>query len=74
MRSEDAGVRLAAVETMTELYTKMGEEWLPLLPESVPLIAELMEDDDEDVERAVQRLIVKVEEFLGVGELEAMLT
>lgn len=74
MRSEDAGVRLAAVETMMELYAKMGEEWLPLLPESVPLIAELMEDDDEDVERAIQRLIVKVEEFLGVGELEAMLT
>lgn len=73
MRSEDAGVRLAAVETMTKLYAKMGEEWLPLLPESVPLIAELMEDDDEDVERAVQRLIVKVEEFLGAGELEAML-
>lgn len=74
MRSEDAGVRLASVEAMTELYSKMGEEWLPLLPESVPLIAELMEDDEEDVERAVQRLIVKVEEFLGTGELEAMLT
>lgn len=74
MRSEDAGVRLAAVETMTGLYAKMGEEWLPWLPESVPLIAELMEDDDEDVERAIQRLIVKVEEFLGMGELEAMLT
>lgn len=74
MRSEDAGVRLAAVEAMTELYAKMGEEWLPWLPESVPLIAELMEDDEEDVERAVQRLIVKVEEFLGMGELEAMLT
>lgn len=74
MRSENAGVRLAAVETMTELYAKLGEEWLPWLPESVPLIAELMEDDDEDVERAVQRLVVKVEEFLGMGELEAMLT
>lgn len=74
MRSEDAGVRLAAVETMTELYAKMGEEWLPLLPESVPFIAELMEDDEEDIERAAQRLIAKVEEFLGVGELEAMLT
>lgn len=74
MRSDDGGVRLAAVETMTELYAKMGEEWLPLLPESVPFIAELMEDDEEDVERAVQRLIVKVEESLGAGELEAMLT
>jgi U3 small nucleolar RNA-associated protein 10 len=73
MRSEEAAVRLAAVEALTALYAKLGEEWLPLLPESVPVIAELMEDDEEEVERAVQRLVVKVEEFLGHGELEAML-
>ncbi|RPB13149.1 hypothetical protein P167DRAFT_564665 [Morchella conica CCBAS932] len=73
MRSEEAAVRLAAVETLTALYAKLGEDWLPLLPESVPVIAELMEDDEEEVERAVQRLVVKVEEFLGHGELEAML-
>jgi U3 small nucleolar RNA-associated protein 10 len=74
MRSDDAGVRLAAVHTLTELYARLGEEWLPLLPESVPVIAELMEDEEVEVETAVHKLVVKVEEYLGVGELEAMLT
>ncbi|KAF8477353.1 hypothetical protein BDZ91DRAFT_688639 [Kalaharituber pfeilii] len=74
MRSETAEVRMAAVKTEMALYSKLGDEWLPMLPETVPYIAELLEDDDEDIERETQRLIKKVEEFLGEGELEAMLT
>lgn len=72
MRDEDIHVRLAAVEALTQVYAKVGEEWLSLLPESVPVIAELMEDD-EDVESATQRLIKAIEEHLGEGELESML-
>lgn len=55
------------------LYERMGEEWLGMLPESVPYIAELLEDDEEVIERETQKLIAKVEEFLGEGELAAML-
>ena len=73
MRSESVEVRLAAVKVEMKLYEKMGEEWLGLLPETVPYIAELLEDDSEEVERETQRLIGKVEEFLGEGELQGML-
>ncbi|RPB23217.1 hypothetical protein L211DRAFT_809362 [Terfezia boudieri ATCC MYA-4762] len=73
MRSESVEVRLAAVKVEMKLYEKMGEEWLGLLPETVPYISELLEDDNEEVERETQRLIGKVEEFLGEGELQGML-
>lgn len=73
MRSERSEVRLAAVRVEMGLYEKMGEEWLGCLPETVPYIAELLEDDEENIERETQRLIGKVEEFLGEGELQGML-
>lgn len=66
-------MRLVAVKVEMALYEKMGEEWLGMLPETVPYIAELLEDDEEIVERETQRLIGKVEEFLGEGELQGML-
>ena len=62
-----------AVLLLTELYERLGEEWLNMLPETVPVIAELMEDDDEEVERAVQRMVVKIEGYLGES-LDTMLT
>ena len=74
MHDDDVEVRLAAVKLEMALYEKLGDEWLTMLPETVPHIAELLEDDDEDVERETQRWIKKVEEYLGEGELEAMLT
>jgi len=74
MRDDNPAIRIVAFRTMKELYAKLGEEWLGLLPETVPFIAEGVEDDDEDVERETRRLIVKVEEFLGEGELQGMLT
>ncbi|KAK6539958.1 snoRNA-binding rRNA-processing protein utp10 [Orbilia ellipsospora] len=73
MRSENADVRLAAIKAMMELYERHKEEWIGLLPESMPAIAELMEDDVEEVERAVQGLIVRIEEYYG-EKLETLLT
>jgi U3 small nucleolar RNA-associated protein 10 len=74
MRNEDPAARMAAIRAMMGLYLRMGEDWLPLLPETVPFIAELMEDDEEDVEKETQRLIKRIEEYLGEGELQGMLT
>ncbi|KAF3125440.1 snoRNA-binding rRNA-processing protein utp10 [Orbilia oligospora] len=73
MRSEDADVRLVAIKMMEELYERHKEEWIGLLPETMPAIAELMEDDVEEVEREVQKLIVKIEEYYG-EKLETLLT
>jgi U3 small nucleolar RNA-associated protein 10 len=72
MRSEDSHTRLATVKCEQSLTKRLGEEWLSLLPEMLPFISELREDDDEMVERETQRWITMVEEILG-EDLEGML-
>lgn len=58
--------KIWAVRTIKALYTRLGEEWVTFLPQLVPLIAELLEDDDESVELEVRRnLVPVVEEVLG---------
>ncbi|OCK74942.1 hypothetical protein K432DRAFT_386511 [Lepidopterella palustris CBS 459.81] len=65
MRSDDVHTRLAAVKCEQSLTERLGEEWLGLLPEMLPFISELQEDDDEVVERETQRWIAMIEEILG---------
>lgn len=49
-----------------DYFPKMGEQWLTYLPTLVPYIAELLEDDDEEVEMEVRRGLVRViENVLG---------
>lgn len=72
MRAEEAHTRLATVKCEQSLTKRLGEEWLGLLPEMLPFISELREDDDEMVERETQRWISMVEEILG-EDLDAML-
>lgn len=72
LRSEQAPVRLAVVRCQQALTDKLGEEWLAMLPEMLPYISELQEDDDEDVERETNRWIVGIETVLGES-LDSML-
>ncbi|KAH7418398.1 hypothetical protein BKA64DRAFT_730120 [Cadophora sp. MPI-SDFR-AT-0126] len=72
MRSETASVRLAAVKCEQELTDRLGEEWLSMLPEMLPFISELQEDDDDFVEKETHRWIVKIEGVLGES-LDSML-
>ncbi|TPX14366.1 uncharacterized protein E0L32_005562 [Thyridium curvatum] len=72
MRAEAAPVRLAAVRCQQALTDRLGEEWLAMLPEMLPYISELQDDDDEVVDRETHRWIVKIEEVLGES-LDSML-
>lgn len=72
MRNEHAAIRLVAVQAEQDLTEKLGEEWLALLPEMLPFISELQEDDDEEVERETRAWIRKIEGLLGES-LEGML-
>ena len=72
LKSESAGVRLAAVLCQQALTDRLGEEWLSMLHEMLPRISELQEDDDEVVERETHRWIVKIEGVLG-EDLDSML-
>lgn len=65
MRSNDPVVRLTAVKCQESLAARLGEEWLVLLPEMLPFISELQEDDDKKVERETLKWIKKIEDMLG---------
>ena len=43
----------------------MGDEWLSHLPEMLPFINELQDDDDESVEKETHRWIKLIEDTLG---------
>ncbi|KAF3490614.1 U3 small nucleolar RNA-associated protein 10 [Arthroderma uncinatum] len=64
-RGENAFTRLATVKCEQSLTEQLGEEWLALLPEMLPFISELMEDDDENVEREVRKWVLMIEDILG---------
>ena len=65
MRSDSAAVRLAAIQCERGLTDRLGAEWLALLPEMLPFISELQEDDEEVVEKETLIWIQRIEEILG---------
>ncbi|KCV68924.1 hypothetical protein H696_04344 [Fonticula alba] len=64
-RAPSIDLRCVAISVVIEMYNRLGEELTILLPETLPYIAELMEDDDEEVLALVHQLSAKMEVFLG---------
>ncbi|KAG8229733.1 hypothetical protein J437_LFUL007908, partial [Ladona fulva] len=64
-RHSNPQVRLAGLATLLELGKQLGEDFLPLLPETVPFLAELMEDEEESVESATQSALNILSDVLG---------
>ncbi|CAO3649204.1 unnamed protein product [Cunninghamella echinulata] len=64
-REDDPEIRLAALRIIEEFYTRLGDEWLLFLAESISFLAELMEDDDVRVEKLVQQVNSLIESHLG---------
>uniref|UniRef100_UPI00358E6AD1 HEAT repeat-containing protein 1-like n=1 Tax=Myxine glutinosa TaxID=7769 RepID=UPI00358E6AD1 len=58
-------VRFAALIQLLELASRLREDYMPLLPEAVPYLAELMEDDSEEVEQQCQKVVRQLEIILG---------
>ncbi|KAG5519792.1 hypothetical protein PMAC_000065 [Pneumocystis sp. 'macacae'] len=65
MNSDNTLVHLAVLETQKELYTRLKEEWLVTLPQTIPFILEAMENQNEKIEYSVQKLIITIESYLG---------
>uniref|UniRef100_A0A4X2KD30 HEAT repeat-containing protein 1 n=1 Tax=Vombatus ursinus TaxID=29139 RepID=A0A4X2KD30_VOMUR len=65
MRHTSPKVRFAALITILELAEKLRENYIVLLPESIPFLAELMEDECEEVENQCQKTIQQLEVILG---------
>ncbi|WBW71991.1 U3 snoRNP-associated protein Utp10 [Schizosaccharomyces osmophilus] len=68
LRSENTDVRVLAIQIETQLYGRLTEQWVSTLPQSIPFIAEIMEDDDEQVEAATTELVRVVDDCLGENE------
>lgn len=65
LRHDSARARMAAVKCQESLAKALKDEWLGHLPEMLPFISELQDDDDEGVARETNRWIKLVEEILG---------
>ncbi|NXI45348.1 HEAT1 protein, partial [Galbula dea] len=65
MRHTCSKVRFAALLALVEVAQKLKENYLILLPESIPFLAELMEDECEEVEQQCQKTIQQLEVILG---------
>lgn len=57
--------RLVALDCLVAMATQLGSSWLPLLAESVPFLAELLEDGDSKIETCTKEAIRKLEQILG---------
>ncbi|XP_036142553.1 HEAT repeat-containing protein 1 [Monomorium pharaonis] len=58
-------VRSTALNALVEIARKLGEDFMPLLPETVPFLAEMLEDEDEATEKSAQNAVRTLEEILG---------
>ena len=65
-------VRKAGVVCLLSLIRALGEEFMVLLPECLPILAELLEDDNEIVAGLARDAVTTAEDLLGES-LEANL-
>eukprot|EP01126_Amoeba_proteus_P061296 TRINITY_DN8211_c0_g1_i7.p1 TRINITY_DN8211_c0_g1~~TRINITY_DN8211_c0_g1_i7.p1 ORF type:complete len:251 (-),score=47.97 TRINITY_DN8211_c0_g1_i7:143-895(-) len=72
-RSENSSVRWASLCVIHGFYLRQGESFLPLLPESMQFIYELMEDEDPEVEALTGKLKKTLEDILGKEAFEELL-
>ncbi|XP_056153009.1 HEAT repeat-containing protein 1 [Lampris incognitus] len=64
-RHTSSKVRFSSLLVLLELAGKLKENYMVLLPETIPFLAELMEDECEEVEHQVQKVIQEMENILG---------
>ncbi|XP_055680331.1 HEAT repeat-containing protein 1 homolog [Lutzomyia longipalpis] len=64
-RHTNPEVRLLALGTCVEFARKIGQDFQSLLPETIPFLSELLEDENEEVERGCKRLIHDLEGILN---------
>lgn len=58
-------VRKAGVTCLLSLVKAIGEEYMVLIPECLPTLAELLEDSDEEIAGLARECISQSEEVLG---------
>ncbi|KAI8037996.1 HEAT repeat-containing protein 1 homolog [Drosophila gunungcola] len=64
-RTPSPEVRILAFSSCVAIARKLGESYAPLLPETVPFIAELLEDEHQRVEKSTRSAVQELEAILG---------
>jgi len=64
-KHECSDVRFIALYTLEKLCTNMRESYAPLIPETIPFLAEILEDESHEVEKQCQKVIQVIEEISG---------
>ncbi|KAH8305500.1 hypothetical protein KR018_012257 [Drosophila ironensis] len=64
-RTQTPEVRILAFNNCVAIARKLGESFAPLLPETVPFIAELLEDEHHKVEKNTRSAVQELEAILG---------
>lgn len=64
-RADEASERARALAVAAGLAERLREDYLGLVPETLPFLAELLEDPEHGVVAATQRLIKRLEELSG---------
>eukprot|EP00092_Neocalanus_flemingeri_P002849 GFUD01003047.1.p1 GENE.GFUD01003047.1~~GFUD01003047.1.p1 ORF type:complete len:1487 (+),score=586.22 GFUD01003047.1:576-4463(+) len=65
LRDTRATVRLAVLSVLTMCVTDRTDTYLPVLPDAVPFLQEILEDDDQTVETACREFIKHMESTFG---------
>lgn len=58
-------VRKAGVKCLASIIRSVGEEYMVLIPECLPVLSELLEESDEEIAALAQECISMSEELLG---------
>ena len=64
-RADDPEVKMFGLNVCVEMAKKLGEDFEPLLPETIPFLAELLEDENYKVVDACQKAVQEMEKTLG---------
>ena len=65
LRDERPGVRLSMLEVLKQCVSDRTDTYLPVLPDAVPFLQEILEDDDAEVECVCQDFIQHMETVFG---------
>lgn len=58
-------VRSICIDTTLAVAERLGENFLPLLPDSIPFLAELMEDEQENIEIKTRKAVQQMEKYVN---------
>ncbi|KAH9254412.1 hypothetical protein BASA81_007525 [Batrachochytrium salamandrivorans] len=65
VRSPIARVRFNALSCIKQLFERVGDDYLALMPDTLPFLAELLEDKDDSVQVLAQKLALVLKDLSG---------